>query len=504
MTSMGNILAVDDTPASLKLLTELLQSAGYDVRSAVCGELALRSAITTPPELILLDVRMPGIDGFEVCRRLKAQAETREVPVIFVSALTDIDDKVEGFRLGAVDFVTKPFQREELLVRVRTQLEMARLCNRLEAAVEARARELKESKERYDHLVENIHIGVYQYHVTPDARHAFTYVSPRFCQLLGLNAEDVRADVSLPFAIIHPEDRDGFVRLNEAATREQTAFVWEGRALAKGETRWLHIESHPEHDRDGGCTWHGIVEDITDRRTAEEALNKAVEQLTESNRELERFAYVASHDLQEPLRNIALYAQVIQRDLGENLTLRLRETLGFVVDGAKRMAQMINGLLAYSRVNPPVETVCVSLGDACANALDNLREAMAETEANVVVGPLPEVNGNLIQLTQLFQNLIGNAIKFHRPEVPPRVEVSAERTGEQWLVTVADNGIGIADTDQDIFEIFRRLHGPADFPGSGIGLAICKRIAQQHGGRIWFQPTPDAGTVFFVALPTTR
>ena len=145
MTSKGRILAVDDTPASLKLLTEILQSEGYEVRSAISGELALHSAYSNPPELILLDIRMPTMDGFEVCRRLKAQTETRDVPVIFVSSLSETTEKVEGFELGAVDFVTKPYQREELLIRVRTHLEMTRLRNRLEFLVDERTNELKSS-----------------------------------------------------------------------------------------------------------------------------------------------------------------------------------------------------------------------------------------------------------------------------------------------------------------------------------------------------------------------
>ena len=148
MADHGRILAVDDTPASLKLLTELLQAEGYVVRSAIQGELALQSALIDPPELVLLDIRMPGMDGFEVCRRLKAAPVTAHIPIIFVSALTDTEDKVRGFGLGAVDFVTKPYQREELLARMRTHLEVMRLRHRLEDQVEQRTHKLRESREQ--------------------------------------------------------------------------------------------------------------------------------------------------------------------------------------------------------------------------------------------------------------------------------------------------------------------------------------------------------------------
>jgi len=148
MSDKGKILAVDDTPASLKLLSDLLRNEGYDVRAAINGALALRSAAMSPPELVLLDIRMPEMDGFEVCRRLKADPSTAQVPVIFVSALTDTDEKLHGFELGAVDFVTKPFQREELLARVRVHLEVDRLRNHLEEAVEERTHKLQESQEQ--------------------------------------------------------------------------------------------------------------------------------------------------------------------------------------------------------------------------------------------------------------------------------------------------------------------------------------------------------------------
>ncbi|BCK87019.1 cyclic di-GMP phosphodiesterase response regulator RpfG [Sideroxyarcus emersonii] len=148
MTHKGNILAVDDTPASLKLLTDLLREDGYEVRAAINGELALHAAAQNPPELVLLDIRMPGIDGYEVCRRLKAQASTRDVPVIFVSAATESDEKVQGFSVGAIDYVTKPYQRDELLARVHTHLELNRLRNHLEDLVDERTAELKESERK--------------------------------------------------------------------------------------------------------------------------------------------------------------------------------------------------------------------------------------------------------------------------------------------------------------------------------------------------------------------
>ncbi|MCR6633080.1 MAG: ATP-binding protein [Magnetospirillum sp.] len=206
--------------------------------------------------------------------------------------------------------------------------------------------------------------------------------------------------------------------------------------------------------------------------------------------------------MQEPLRTITSFTQLLERRLGDTLPAEDQENFGFVVAAAKRMSLLISDLLAYSRVNARgIPFGPVPLERACTAAMDNLRETIVETGAEVLVGPLPEVTGDSVQLMQVFQNLIGNSIKFRRPDIPPRVDVSAKRLDGEWIVTVADNGIGVADTNQDIFEIFRRLHAAGSFPGSGVGLAICKRIIQRHGGRIWFDSRPGEGAAFHFSLP---
>lgn len=266
--------------------------------------------------------------------------------------------------------------------------------------------------------------------------------------------------------------------------------------------RSIELGHGPIRDPDGTVVGAVLVlQDVTSRKQAENELRDAVERLTVSNSELERFAYVASHDLQEPLRTITSFTQLLDRRLGNTLAPEDRENFAFVVGAAKRMSLLINDLLAYSRVNTrgiPFERV--SLQRACTAALDNLHETILASQADITVDSLPEVVGDSIQLMQVFQNLIGNSIKFRRSEVQPRVVVSAERRDAEWVVSVTDNGIGIADTDQDIFEIFRRLHTASSYPGSGVGLAICKRIVQRHNGRIWFD-TPGEGSSFHFALP---
>lgn len=245
-----------------------------------------------------------------------------------------------------------------------------------------------------------------------------------------------------------------------------------------------------------------LAREVRVREGAEAALARQTEDLRRSNADLEQFAYVASHDLQEPLRMVASYLQLIERRYQAQLDDDGREFIAFAVDGANRMRTLINDLLAYSRVGTrgrPFEPC--DLGEAFEQAVGNLRLAIDEAGADVTKSQLPTVHGDPGQMTQLMQNLIGNAIKF-RGAAAPRVRVEAVRQGSEWVCVVRDNGIGIPpEYAERVFLIFQRLHSRADYDGTGIGLAICKRIVERHGGRIWLTSEPGQGTEFWWTLP---
>jgi PAS domain S-box-containing protein len=246
----------------------------------------------------------------------------------------------------------------------------------------------------------------------------------------------------------------------------------------------------------------GISRDITERKRLEDTLEERAEDLERSNKELEQFAYVASHDLQEPLRIVAGYAELLARRYGGSLDQDADEFIGYMVDGVRRMQRLINDLLHYSRVGTKgKEPVPTDLDRVLVEALGNLGAKLEETDAEVTADRLPTVPADEGQLVQLFQNLIGNAVKFHGDQ-RPRVHVGAERRNGEWEFSVADNGIGIdADYRDQIFEIFQRLHARDEFEGTGIGLAICRKIVDRHGGRIWVESTPGRGSTFRFTIP---
>lgn len=247
--------------------------------------------------------------------------------------------------------------------------------------------------------------------------------------------------------------------------------------------------------------------DISRAKQAEEELKQTVDALSRSNAELERFAYVASHDLQEPLRTVISYAQFLERRYGPQLEGDAREFLDFIVGGARRMHSLVNDLLAYSRVGSQGRAFArIASGELVASVMNAMRETIRASGGEVVVeGDLPEVRGDTIQLVQLFQNLIGNALKFQAEGRPARVRVGAERKGDQWLFHVRDNGIGIElQYLPVIFDVFKRLHTADAYPGTGIGLSICKRVVERHGGRIWAESTSGEGTTFWFTLPAVK
>lgn len=339
-----------------------------------------------------------------------------------------------------------------------------------------------------------------------------TFINPSARRLLGW-ADDEGVGLALHDAV-HHHRADGtaypscecpmFLTLRDGQPREVTDEVY----CRKDGTAFPVEYSVSAIRRDDVTTGVVVVfRDITQRRAIEQALHDKTAELERSNTELEQFAYVASHDLREPLRMVTSYMALLERRYGDRLDQDARDFIAFARDGAQRMDRLVLDLLEYSRIGriaPPKETL--TLRQIVDDAVRPL-QAQTEAEGGAVrvqdgLDDLPPVFGCRDELARLVQNLVANALKYHHPDRPPLVTLSARRDGAAVVLSVADNGIGIDPQYFDrIFMIFQRLHTREQYPGTGIGLAICKRVAEQHGGRIWLESTPGQGSTFHVRLP---
>ncbi|MDP8940406.1 MAG: PAS domain S-box protein [Actinomycetota bacterium] len=340
------------------------------------------------------------------------------------------------------------------------------------------------------------HLGDWEYGLDEDRGRW----SDELYRIFGFAPQEFVPAYRIFFDLVHPDDR-------RAVRREVFGALRGGRQSSRdyrivrsdGEVRSGHTEYRVVRDGSGRpVSMAGTLQDITERKRMEEDPRR-------SNEELEQFAYIASHDLQEPLRMVSSYTQLLARRCKGQLDEDADEFIGYAVDGAERMQRLVNGLLTYSRVGTRgKEFSPTDLAIAVEAATANLRLAIEESGAPVTFDTLPTVIGDRTQLTQLFQNLIGNAVKFRGAE-PPEIHVGAERRNEEWVISVRDNGIGIDPRYADkVFVIFKRLHGWGEYEGTGLGLAICKRIVERHGGRMWVESAPGEGSTFYFTLPFSR
>jgi PAS domain S-box-containing protein len=368
---------------------------------------------------------------------------------------------------------------------------------------------LRQAEARYRTLVEQIPAVTFM--AALDGGSNELYVSPQIEALLGFSQKEWLENPVLWHRQLHPDDQERWNLEFAPTCGTGDAFRSVYRFIARdGHVVWVHGEAKVVRDQDGRPLFlQGVAFDITGMKQAEEelkALNQTLEQrvtertaiaeeraqeLARSNAELQEFAYVASHDLQEPLRAISSFATWLARNYESQLDDLARDRIGRIVNGAGRMQQLINDLLSYSRVGRQGRGFApIDIGKVLAEALGNLRIALEESGAVVTSDPLPTVTADEMELTQLLQNLIGNAIKFRGAE-KPLIHVRAEPNGTAWTFSVRDNGIGIDLQFADrIFLIFQRLHSREEYPGTGIGLAFCKKIVERHGGRIWVESSP--------------
>ena len=341
--------------------------------------------------------------------------------------------------------------------------------------------------------------------IITDTNARIDYVNPKFTQVTGYSREEVLGQNP---RILKSTETPREV-YNELWNTIASGGEWHGELHNKkknGKSYWARVSISPIKNMDGIITHYlGVQEDITERKKAQSALQNYATELERSNEELQQFAYVASHDLQEPLRMITSYLTILENRYKNKLDDDADEFIGYAVDGAKRMKQLIKDLLQYSRVgthgNPFRKTKCEEI---LSKTLNNLEVTIIENAVEITHDRLPIIKADEVQLLQLFQNLISNAIKFRRKKLP-KIHVGAKLKNGEWTFSVKDNGIGIErEYEKRIFIIFQRLHTNSKYPGTGIGLALCKKIVERHGGRIWFDSEPGEGSTFYFTIPVKK
>jgi PAS domain S-box-containing protein len=633
------LLLVDDSPENLVSLEATLEGLGQELVLARSGTEALRRLLEDDFAAILLDVKMPEMDGFQTAELIRARKRSRHTPILFLTGYKNEEHLFRGYDLGAVDFLFKPIVPEILRSKVGVFVELSRnaaLLERqaqvlgkaeqkfrslLEAAPDAMIissedgrinlvnsqakamfgfqrealvgqsilalvpewtagsiatagssgaaspprelwgrgkdqvefpieisvsplqtedglllisalrdvterrkadRALLESEARFRLLVENV-VDYAIFMLDTDGCIVSWNVGAQ--RIHGYRAEEIIGRHLSRFYPPESEERDGQRGKAEAALKAAAAAGrWEDEAwrIRKDGSRfWASVVLTALRDEDGRLAgFVKVTRDTTDRKKADEEireLNASLEQrvaerteelvasneaLRQSNEDLNQFAYAASHDLQEPLRMVALFSQMLHSAYNGRLDPEADQYISYVVNGAQTMEQLLRDLLEYSQAGSKSEgpAQVVDCEKIMEKVLLNLQLSIEQNGASVTWSRLPRAPAHEVRMVQLFQNLIGNAIKYRRQE-PPRIHVSADRRPTGWMFRVRDNGIGIAtEYAQQIFGVFKRLHGH-DYPGTGIGLAICQRIVERYGGRIWVESTLGEGSAFCFTLP---
>ena len=491
------ILLADDN-ADMREYVKRLLGAHYEVVAVSNGKEALHSALTSPPDLILSDVMMPELDGFGLLKTLRAHAESKTIPVVLLSARAGEESRLEGLEAGADDYLIKPFTSRELLARVTAHLSLRRLRMEAEGALKENQAILQSFYDSSPFLMGVIELE--------GDRIVAAYCNSAVARFLDAAVADLPMQTWQDLGI--PPEIDALwvkhYRRSQAQGRS-VRFVYEHPR--RKSSCWLNAcVNFLGYAPTGRPRFSFVAEDVTEQRRNEALLRKSNEELRRANADLEQFAYSASHDLQEPLRQVAVSSALLQKTLAGKLDGKAATYLNYCIEGAQRMEALIRDLLDYCQVaretDAPAEPVSV---DAVIETVrKNLSTAIDEARAEIVTSGLPVVRGDSVPLVHLFQNLVSNALKY-RSEKKPRVKIAAREEPDNWLFSVEDNGIGIApEFHSQVFGIFKRLHDRSEYPGTGIGLAICQKIVERYGGRIWVESEPGCGSTFFFTLPRTE
>ncbi|MGF7218302.1 signal transduction histidine kinase/CheY-like chemotaxis protein [Spirosoma lacussanchae] len=519
------ILIVDDRPENILPLKKILELHRFSVDTAGSGEEALKKVLKNAYSVIILDVQMPGMDGFEVANAIAGFSKARDTSIIFLSAVnTEKRFITKGYTAGGVDYLTKPVDPDILVLKVKTlrklyeqQQELRTIQDSLRKEVDVRKRAQEELADRVQELQTVLAtLPQMAFTITPDGK--LEYVNEHWFRY---------AASPTTFPDIHADDDicPGWESCRDAVTE----FTREVRLknVSTGDYRYHLLRILPIRQQDVLTRWIGTFTDIHPQKQAAELLEQQVEirtnelllknaELERTNHELQQFTWVVSHDLKEPLRKIQLLNDTIKekylKDNDEAVSYLDRS-----IRSSARMSALINDLLAYSQLSAPEPFQPTDLNDLLDDLLLDFDDVISRRSALVTVAPLPVLDVIPTRIRQVFQNLISNALKFSQPDQPPVISIFGERIDRKAIdgdpadegpfcrLVVQDNGIGFDEKFLDrIFVIFQRLHSRTSYEGTGIGLAIAKKNIDKHNGLISARSRPNEGTRFILILPVNQ
>lgn len=497
----ADILVIDDTPDNLTLLAAMLTDQGYKVRSVTKGATGLRGAQAMPPDLILLDINMPQMNGYEVCEQLKADDRTREIPVIFISALEDVLDKVKAFSIGAVDYITKPFQVEEVLARIEIHLTLRRLQQQLQTQNARLQKEIRERQKAEEKFVKAFRSSPHPIAIATLSDRRLLDVNPSFLRVSGYVLEDV---------IGHTIDelKLGFLLSDSTTVLQEQGSLYNQECEFRtktGQTKTVLI-SIELIDLDGVPCTLNIINDITERKRLEN-----------------EFISMVSHELRTPLTSVMGAMDLLGSGQLGSLTDRGLSVLNIAINNTERLIRLVNNILDLERMKSGkifMQLLPHQAEQVLTQAADEMAALAHHAQIQLVVKPVKVelwIDGD--RIVQTLTNLISNAVKFSEPgktvqlsaqvvdpdqDEMPGINLPAMPMTPSLLIQVQDEGRGIpADKLHLIFERFQQVDASDSRQkgGSGLGLAICRNIVEQHGGMIWAESVSGKGSTFNILLP---
>jgi signal transduction histidine kinase/DNA-binding response OmpR family regulator len=519
------ILIVDDKPENILTLRKILEMHAFEVDTALSGEEALKKILKNDYYLVILDVQMPGMDGFEVAEAVTGLNKTRNLPILFLSAVNTHKKFVtKGFETGGIDYLTKPFDPDILMLKVRTFYRMYQQSRQLAEAHTALQQEMEYRKKTEKSLVETVE----QLHSTLESVPAIAFTAKPDGVIDFVNRHwYAYSDNKRKF----PETRAGQKTIAELwtdslAQQKPLNCEVELKQLENPEYNYFLLRVNPVMVEGKLNKWVGTFTNIHEQKMVHEFLEQKImertKELVETNRELEasnndlqQFASVAWHDLKEPLRKIRTFSSIINGKF--NMEEEARQYFDKIDQSSQRMNMLIEDLLNFSKLSSPAEFRTTDLNQVLQEVLSDLELIIHETDAEISSTPLPQIDVYPGLMRQGFQNLLTNALKFSQPGIAPHIRITHEfadelsfespgaNAGPYVRITFADNGIGFDQKyGERIFLMFQRLHDKGAYEGTGIGLTIVKKIVEKHNGIIKAEGESGAGARFTMVLPVKQ